>query len=1113
MGRIIAVFLVLEALLILFLNTVRQDKEQQHFDQYTAILETAYRSSLQMYRLAMDMSYVDLMSKTDIVDLIARAGQSDDSEKALLRGRLYRTLFPLYRELQQRNLRQLHFHLADGTSFLRFHQPDRFGDSLVDVRPSIRIVGATPPPGPGFEAGRVATGFRFVHPISRNGDYVGSVETSLTFKAIRNAMAELDATREYAFVVRKDVVQNILFATQSNLYSPSPLHADFLIEDAGVQLADSPPPLSDVARQLNAELTGMAEVNRRMRANETFTAKATANGVIHAVSLLSIRDVGGRPAGYVISYAPAPFAELIFREFVASLLAATLMLAAACVLFARLKRSSIDLGNEKASLKAITDTMADGLFVMDNQGLIVLANPAACSMLGYRESEMLGRQAHQLFHSHAVNEHLPIERCPVFQAVSRGDPFSGEEFFSHRDGHVIPMEVTSMPLVRDGSLTGSVNAFRDITVRKETEQALIRAKAAAEQASIAKSDFLATMSHEIRTPMNGIIGMTSLLLDTPLSSEQNYYSNTIRISAESLLTIINDILDFSKMEAGRLEFEDSPFLLAPLIEGVVDILAPRAKAKGIRLTFSVPRTSSQIFVSDAGRLRQVLLNLAGNAVKFTEHGGVAITVDLQPRDEQTVQARFTVTDTGIGIPDEAKTKLFLRFSQADSSTARKFGGSGLGLAISQRIVEALGGEIGFDSVAGQGSAFWFRLPLRLGGTDVTLDHHGVPLTGLAVLVAIADPDMRDLVCTSLSQWGAEVECVTDAIAGLTLARQAVQQGQPFVAALVQADLPGMSGRDLAAILRADPGMGGLRLIMLSPSPQDFTAEDRRRLGLTAVLDAPARQSQLLDSLMPLAPSHSERPPPLSAAETPSLRILVAEDNAINQQVAVGLLTKLGHRADVANDGAEAVAQLQEGEYDLILMDMQMPNMDGIAATRAIRALPGRTGQVSIIAMTANAMEDDRNACLAAGMDDYIAKPIDRHRLAGVLAQWQSRQPHTPRIAPAVPTGLIDEEAQADLRDALGDEDFDRLIATFEASLPTRLETIRAAIAAGQPERAAAEAHSIKGSAANLGMVHLAACAGSVETLYRAKDSARGEKAVAALMESAAATLAVQRHPS
>ncbi|MCA1906803.1 MAG: PAS domain S-box protein, partial [Magnetospirillum sp.] len=892
MRRILVVFLALEALVVLFLNTVRHDKEQQYFDQFTAVLETAYRSSLQMYRLAMELSYFDLMAKPEVVDILDRASQADDDEKALLRGRLYRVLYPHYRELQQRNLRQLHFHLPDGTSFLRFHQPDRFGDPLFDIRPSVRIANQERRSVQGFEAGRVASGFRFVHPVEKGDKHIGSVETSLTFKAIRAAMAELDATREYAFVIRRDVVDKILFASQSNLYAPSDISPDFLVEDPGVRLADSPPPLSPQARSLNAELAAMPEVGRRMAQGQTFTIKAGSGDQNVAVSFLAVSDVDGHMAGYVISYTPAPVAGLIFREFVISLVLATMMLGAACFLFIRLKRSSAALEHERASLKAITDTMADGLFVMDNQGLIVLANPAACAMLGYREDEMLGHQAHALFHSHAVNDHLPISQCPVFKAVSANQPYAGEEYFSHRDGHVIAMEVASMPLLQNGQLTGSVNAFRDITLRKETEQALIDAKQAAERANMAKSDFLATMSHEIRTPMNGIIGMTSLLLDTPLNSEQNHYTNTIRVSAESLLTIINDILDFSKMEAGKLDFEETPFLLTPLVEGVADILAPRARDKGVDLTVSVPRDGARAFVGDAGRLRQVLLNLMGNAVKFTEQGGVTVSVELLPWDDTCVEAVFRVADTGIGIADEAKARLFNRFTQADSSTARKFGGTGLGLAICQRIIEAMGGSIGFDSVVGQGSTFWFRFPLRRCDDSLLPDDLGRPLDGLNVLVVAADSLLSQELGQRLHDWGGSVTCAADALAGLGEARDAHKEQRTFAVALVQSEMPTMSGRDLVSILRADDNLTAMRLMLLSQNPTETGAEERRRLGLSAVLDLPLRQSQLLDALMPLTTRHGGVLAP-SASDGQSLRVLVAEDNAVNQQVAVGLLTKLG----------------------------------------------------------------------------------------------------------------------------------------------------------------------------------------------------------------------------
>jgi len=1114
MNRILVVFVALEALVVLFLNTVRHDKEQQYFDQFTAVLETAYRSSLQMYKLAMELSYFDLMAKPEVTEILDRASQADDDEKALLRGRLYRMLYPLYRELQQRNLRQLHFHMPDGTSFLRFHQPDRFGDPLFDIRPSVRIANREKRAVQGFEAGRVASGFRFVHPIEKGDKHIGSVETSLTFKAIRNAMAELDATREYAFVIRREVVEKVLFASQSNLYAPSEISSDFLVEDPGVRLADSPPPLSPLAHSLNVELAGNPKVGRRMSAGETFTIKAEGDDQNYAVSFLAVKDVDGRLAGYVISYTPAPVEGLIFREFVISLALATLMLGMACFLFVRLKRSSAALEHERASLKAITDTMADGLFVMDNQGLIVLANPAACAMLGYDEADMRGHQAHALFHSHAINEHLPISDCPVFKAVSSNQPYAGEEYFSHRDGHVIAMEVASMPLVQDGQLTGSVNAFRDITLRKETEQALIEAKQAAERANMAKSDFLATMSHEIRTPMNGIIGMTSLLLDTPLSSEQNHFTNTIRVSAESLLTIINDILDFSKMEAGKLDFEDTPFLLTPLVEGVVDILLPRARDRNIELSVSVPREGARAFVGDAGRLRQVLLNLVGNAVKFTETGGVSVAVELLPWDEHSVEAVFRITDTGIGIPEEAKARLFNRFTQADSSTARKFGGTGLGLAICQRIVAAFGGTIGFDSTTGQGSTFWFRFPLRRCDDSLLPADFGRPLDGLNILVVASDAALRQDLCRRLEDWGGKMTCAADSLDGLGEARKSLKEQHRFTVAMIQADMPTMSGRDLVSILRADDSLAAMRLILLSANPTEIGADDRRRMGVSAVLDLPLRQSQLLDSLMPMTARRGGelvRPD----EEGLSLRVLVAEDNAINQQVAVGLLTKLGHRADVAHDGAQALALVQQGDYDLVLMDMQMPNMDGLTSARAIRALSGDVAGITIIAMTANAMDEDREACLAAGMNDYISKPVDRQRLGAMLGRWGHRRDLAALSPPqqmatvdhpdedALP--LVDSSVTEDLQDALGEDYLKEVCGHFMATLDARIGEVESNLAATIADKAAAAAHSIKGSAANLGYVRLADKASAIESALKRGELEQARELARNLAQVAEAT--------
>jgi len=738
----------------------------------------------------------------------------------------------------------------------------------------------------------------------------------------------------------------------------------------------------------------------------------------------------------------------------------------------------------------------DAIFIADAEsGILIDCNSAASRLVGREKSELIGK-------------HQSILHPP--ENIEEGFSKSFTEHLGQKQGQSLEAQViTKTGEIRDVAILASLfelnnrkvlqGTFRDITERRKAAEQLLKAKEAAEAASRAKSEFLANMSHEIRTPLNGIIGMTELTLGTELSGEQLEYIDALKQSAYSLMSLINDILDFSKVEAGRLELEDIAFDLRTTMEGVGEILAPRASEKELELAVHVREDIPTAVRGDPARLRQILINLGGNAIKFTHRGEVVLRTEIEEQNNKKAVVRFSVVDTGIGIPRDKRETIFETFRQADGSTTRKYGGTGLGLAISKQLVELMGGRIWVESEPEKGSTFCFTIPFECLPEREPMERVSYEdIRGMLMLIVEDHRTSRTVLREMLSCFGCRTIEASSGSEGLRLLRQAVTSGERVQFAFLDANLPDMNGFEVARAIQQDELLRPTRLIMLTSVGARGDAARAQEAGISAYLTKPVKQSQLLDAVVTVLGVGGEenigqqqlvtRHTLAEDRRKHTAHILLAEDNEVNQKVAERMLTKAGYIVDVADNGVEALRALERhGRYDLVLMDIQMPEMDGFETTAAIRR-DKRWEGIPVVAMTAHALKGDEERCLSAGMDDYLTKPIQPEKLFSTIERWTgtgaiSLTEH-PKSEKKTREGPIDVDKALERFD--GDAEFFReIVAEFLGMLPEQLGTLRAGAQNGDGTTIERAAHTLKGAAANIGAEKVRDTALQLEEIGRA----------------------------
>jgi two-component system sensor histidine kinase/response regulator len=793
----------------------------------------------------------------------------------------------------------------------------------------------------------------------------------------------------------------------------------------------------------------------------------------------------------------------------------------------KLQAENLAMIEERSRL--ILSSVDEGICGLTPEGGTAFVNTAGAQMLGFAPEELVGQSMHALVHyAHADGSPFPREECSMYQTAQDGKHrVVSDEVLWRKDGSWFPVEYSTTPILKDSKVVGTVVAFRDITQRLRADAELRAAKEAAESATKAKSDFLANMSHEIRTPMNAIIGMTHLALKTDLSSKQADYLNKVKSASQSLLGIINDILDFSKIEAGKLDIENADFQLETVLDNLSNLVSQKAHDKNLEFLISAQHDIPPNLVGDPLRLGQILINLVNNAVKFTDHGEVLVTVILEEQLTDSVKLKFSVRDSGIGMTPEQSARLFQPFSQADTSTTRKYGGTGLGLSICKRLVEVMDGTIWVESQAGLGSTFYFTARFGIGSRQKRKQF--IPdLAGIRALVVDDSAQAREIL--------------TDALRVFALRANSVASGQDAVREIVAADsqdpyrlvlmdwhMPDMDGLEASRVIKRHDRLKHVpKIVMVTAFGREDIRNQADEIGVDGYLLKPVSSSLLYDTLVDLfgmaASEQRPRGPKADAVshDATGIRVLLVEDNEVNQEVATELLQSAGAVVTIANHGAEAVKILTEGaqppRFDVVFMDLQMPEMDGITATKLLRSNP-RLKQIPIIAMTAHALVEERQHCIDAGMNDHVSKPIDPDALFSTLLKWAKPEPK-PASEPAAASpsqivsartggeSVLPQIAGVNVADGLsrvaGNRNlYVKLLSQFSSQQAGAATQIAAALDASDRKLAERIAHTVKGVAGNLGISDVQFAAQKLEKAIR-----EGQDSCTTLLDQFAITLRV-----